>query len=114
MPSVAFTLNGRRVDIEFEAGERLLSILRERFGITSVKDGCAPEGVCGACTILLDGRPALACLLDPTRIAGRDVVTLEGLPERKRQLVAESFVRSGAVQCGFCTPGIAVRAAHLR
>ncbi|HSL18508.1 MAG TPA: selenium-dependent xanthine dehydrogenase [Methylomirabilota bacterium] len=113
MPSVAFTLNDRRVDIAFEEGERLLSILRERLGITSVKDGCAPEGVCGACTILLDGRPALACLLDPARVAGRDVMTLEGLPERQRELLADSFVRSGAVQCGFCTPGIAVRAAHL-
>ena len=113
MPSVRFTVNGRRVAIDYEDGEHLLSVLRERLGITSVKDGCAPQGVCGCCTVLLDGRPALACLLDPARVAGREVITLEGLPERQRQLLADSFVRSGAVQCGFCTPGIAVRAAHL-
>jgi selenium-dependent xanthine dehydrogenase len=113
MATVAFTLNGRPVDTEYETGEHLLGVLRERLGITTVKDGCAPQGVCGCCTILLDGRPALACLLDPSTVAGRDVVTLEGLPDRQRQLLAECFVQSGAVQCGFCTPGIAVRAAHL-
>ncbi|MGD8439558.1 MAG: selenium-dependent xanthine dehydrogenase, partial [Holophagae bacterium] len=113
MPSVRFTVNGRPIAIDYEEGEHLLSVLRERLGITSVKDGCAPQGVCGCCTVLLDGRPALACLLDPARVAGREVVTLEGLPEHQRQLLADSFIRSGAVQCGFCTPGVAMRAAHL-
>jgi len=73
----------------------------------------APEGVCGCCTILLDGKPALACLTNPQKVEGREVVTLEGLPDRQRQLLADAFVREGAVQCGFCTPGIAMRAAHL-
>jgi xanthine dehydrogenase molybdenum-binding subunit len=113
MAGLAFTLNGREVVTHFEKGQHVLEVLRENLGITSIKDGCSPQGVCGCCTILLDGRPALACLLEPARIAGREVTTLEGLPEHQRQLLAESFVRTGAVQCGFCTPGIAMRAAHL-
>ncbi|MCU0303861.1 MAG: selenium-dependent xanthine dehydrogenase [Thermoanaerobaculales bacterium] len=113
MPTVAFILNGRAVVVDHDEGEHLLEVLRERLGITSPKDGCAPQGTCGCCTILLDGRPALACLLDPARVAGREVTTLEGLPEARRELLAASFVSAGAVQCGFCTPGIAVRASHL-
>lgn len=113
MPETRFVLNGRETRVRFEEGQHLLEVLREVLGITSVKDGCAPQGVCGCCTILLDGRPALACLLDPATIEGRDVMTLEGLPEQRRRLLADSFVRAGAVQCGFCTPGIAMRAADL-
>jgi xanthine dehydrogenase molybdenum-binding subunit len=90
-----------------------LEVLRESCGVTSVKDGCAPQGVCGCCTILLNGKPALACQLDPAKVDGGEVVTLEGLPDRQRQLLADAFVREGAVQCGFCTPGISMRAAHL-
>jgi len=113
MSSIRFTLNGREVTAEHENGQHFLDVLRENLSITTVKDGCSPQGVCGCCTILLDDKPALACLLDPARVAGREVTTLEGLPEHQRQLLAESFVQSGAVQCGFCTPGIAVRAVHL-
>ncbi len=113
MPTVSFTLNGEPITVDYDRGMHLLALLRAECGIKSVKDGCAPEGVCGCCTVLLDGRPALACLTDPEKVAGREVVTLEGLPERQRQLLAGAFVREGAVQCGFCTPGIAVRAAHL-
>jgi selenium-dependent xanthine dehydrogenase len=113
LPTLRFALNGRDAAVEYEEGMRLLAVLREVCGITTVKDGCAPEGVCGCCTILLDGKPSLSCKVDPQDAAGRQVVTLEGLPERQRQLLAAAFVNEGAVQCGFCTPGIAVRAAHL-
>jgi len=113
MPTLDFVLNGRDTTVAYDEGMRLLEVLREVCGVTSPKDGCSPEGVCGCCTVLLDGRPSLACLTDPQKAAGLEVVTLEGLPERQRQLLAEAFVRGGAVQCGFCTPGIAVRAAHL-
>ncbi len=113
MPTLSFVLNGRDTTVEYEDGMRLLAVLREVCGVTTVKDGCAPEGVCGCCTILLDGKPSLACQTDPEKAQGREVVTLEGLPERQRQLLASAFVHEGAVQCGFCTPGIAVRAAHL-
>ena len=113
MPTVSFRLNGRPIDLSFEEGMHLLDVLRSSAGITSAKDGCAPQGVCGCCTILVDGRPALACQMRPDQAAGKEVVTLEGLPERQRQLLANAFVREGAVQCGFCTPGIVMRAAHL-
>jgi len=113
MPTITLILNGHEVTTEHEDGQHFLDVLRENLGITTAKDGCAPQGVCGCCTILLDDKPALACLLDPGRVAGREVTTLEGLPEHQRQLLAETFVRTGAVQCGFCTPGIAMRATHL-
>ncbi len=113
MPALRFVLNGRETEVEYDEGMRLLAVLREVCGVTTVKDGCAPEGVCGCCTVLLDGKPSLSCQTDPQKAAGREVVTLDGLPERQRQLLAAAFVHEGAVQCGFCTPGIAVRAAHL-
>jgi xanthine dehydrogenase molybdenum-binding subunit len=113
MAELRFRLNGKPTTVSYEEGEHFLGVLREGCGVTSVKDGCAPEGVCGCCTVLLDGKPALACLTNPQKVEGREVVTLEGLPDRQRQLLADAFVREGAVQCGFCTPGIAIRAAHL-
>ena len=113
MPTLSFVLNGRETEVEYDEGMRLLAVLREVCGVTTAKDGCAPEGVCGCCTILLNGKPSLSCQTDPQKAAGHEVVTLEGLPERQRQLLAAAFVHEGAVQCGFCTPGIAVRAAHL-
>ncbi len=113
MPVLRFELNGVATEVDHEDGMNLLEVLRENCGITSAKDGCAPQGFCGCCTVLIDGRPALACLTDPAKIEGRSVTTLEGLPEKLRRTLAEAFVREGAVQCGFCTPGIAVRAASL-
>ncbi len=113
MPTIEFTLNGHPASAEYDDGMRMLEVLRDVCGVTSPKDGCAPEGVCGCCTVLLDGKPSLSCQLDPSKVAGREIVTLEGLPEHQRQILADAFVREGAVQCGFCTPGIAIRAAHL-
>ena len=113
MHEITFKLNGHPTTVSYEDGMHFLEVLRECCGITSAKDGCAPQGVCGCCTILLNGKPTLACQLDPAKAEGSQVVTLEGLPERQRQLLAAAFVREGAVQCGFCTPGIAMRAAHL-
>jgi xanthine dehydrogenase molybdenum-binding subunit len=112
MPEVALTLNGKRISVGFDDGETLLDVLRDRLGLVAAKDGCS-QGTCGSCTVLVDGRPALACLKQPRQVAGREVVTLEGLPERQRQLLARAFVQEGAVQCGFCTPGLVVRAASL-
>ena len=90
-----------------------LEVLREECGIVSAKNGCAPEGVCGCCTVIVDGRPAMACLRKPEQMAGHDVVTLEGIPEDMRRVLSESFVLEGGVQCGFCIPGIVVRATSL-
>ena len=113
MPTVRFTLNGSETTVDFDEGMHFLEVLRERCGITTVKDGCAPQGFCGCCTFLLDRKPALACLLAPQQVEGRDVTTLEGLPDDMRQVIARAFVVEGAIQCGFCTPGISARTAHL-
>ena len=91
----------------------LLEVLREECGVVSAKNGCAPEGACGCCLVMIDGHPALSCLRKPEQMDGHDVVTLEGLPEDTRRMLSEAFVLEGGVQCGFCIPGIVVRAASL-
>jgi xanthine dehydrogenase molybdenum-binding subunit len=107
---LTFTLNGRSVSADVRDEERLLEVLRDRFGLRSMKDGCAPEGSCGACTVLVNGRAAVSCAQDASRVQGHDVVTLEGLPEATRDLWAGAFVAAGAAQCGYCTPGIVMKA----
>jgi aerobic-type carbon monoxide dehydrogenase small subunit (CoxS/CutS family) len=87
----------------------LLVVLRERLGLLSVKDGCAPQGQCGCCTVLVDGEPRVACVTPVARVAGRAVTTLEGLDPADRDRLANAFVASGGSQCGFCTPGIIMR-----
>ncbi len=108
-----FTLNGRPVSIDVREGETLLDILREQFGVTSVKDGCAPEGSCGACTVLVNGRPRVSCAQPARHAEGREIVTQEGLDERVRRVWADAFVVAGASQCGFCSPGIVMKAEGL-
>jgi len=108
-----FILNGMPVSAEPEPGTSLLELLRERFGLRSMKDGCAPEGSCGACTVLVDGRPVVSCARDAARCAGGEVVTLEGLPADARVAWADAFVATGASQCGFCSPGIVMKAEGL-
>ena len=103
-------LNGRQREVEVRPNQTLLEMLRDTLGIFDVKQGC-DEGVCGACTVLLDGRPVSSCLVLAPAVRGRAVVTLRGL-ERDGGLHAlqEAFVRHGAVQCGFCTPGMLLTA----
>src|SRR6185503_15494842 len=113
MPRIHLNLNGKPVDADYEPGMHFLEVLREECGVLSVKDGCAPEGICGCCLILVDGAPALSCRRKPEQMDGRTVVTLEGIPEERRRVLAEAFVLEGGVQCGFCIPGILVRASSL-
>ncbi len=113
MPDITFQLNGQQTTVSYEKGMHFLELLREQCGITSAKDGCAPQGYCGCCKIMVDGRPTLSCLRRPEQMEGRDVVTLEGVPEDKIQVLSDAFVQDGGVQCGFCTPGIVMRAASL-
>lgn len=113
MAKVSFTLNGKPVSVPYESGMHLLEVLREECGIVSAKNGCAPEGTCGCCLVLIDGRPALSCLRKPEQLAGHEVTTLEGIPEEMRRVLGEAFVLEGGVQCGFCIPGIVVRASSL-
>ena len=94
-------------------GSSLLEVLRDRIGLRSAKDGCSPQGQCGCCTVLVDGSPRVACVTPARRVAGREVTTLDGLPPAVRDEWAEAFYRTGASQCGFCTPGIIMRLAAL-
>jgi selenium-dependent xanthine dehydrogenase len=110
---VQLTLNGERVVAEPREGQSLLELLRDDLGVRSVKDGCAPEGSCGACTVLVDGRAAVSCAQKATRVEGKHVVTQEGLAEEERKLWAASFAAAGASQCGFCSPGVVMKAEAL-
>jgi carbon-monoxide dehydrogenase small subunit len=103
---VTLVVNGRPHAIEVEPTETVLRSLRERLGLTGTKDGCS-EGECGACTVLLDGAPVDSCLLPTLAVGGRAVTTIEGIAGSDHALsrVQEAMVRSGGVQCGFCTPG---------
>jgi xanthine dehydrogenase small subunit len=87
--------------------------LRDQLGIRSVKDGCSPQGQCGCCTVWVDGAPRVACVTPVRRLAGREVTTLDGLPEDTRRRWSEALVATGGSQCGFCTPGIVMRLAAL-
>jgi xanthine dehydrogenase molybdenum-binding subunit len=111
--TLEFTLNGRHCRVETRPGESLLDVLRERCGITSIKNGCAPQGQCGACLALVDGRAKVTCAMPAEAAAGRDVLTLEGLSTDDRDLCASAFTAAGAIQCGFCMPGFALRAKYL-
>ncbi len=105
-----FRLNGEGVEVPDDRAH-LLVALREDLGIISTKDGCAPSGQCGCCTVLLDGKAVVACQVSLEKVAGREVVTLEGIDEQERY--ADAFAAAGALQCGFCTPGILVRTKAL-
>ena len=91
----------------------LLEALREDLGVSAVKDGCSPQGQCGCCTVLVDGAPRVSCVTAVRRVAGRSVVTSDGLPPDLRDRLVGSFLAHGASQCGFCTPGILCRLAAL-
>jgi selenium-dependent xanthine dehydrogenase len=107
------TLNGRAVSVEPREGMTLLDLLRDELGVTSVKDGCAPEGSCGACTVLVNGKAVVSCAQKATHAGGRDVVTQDGLSPEERDRWADGFIVSGASQCGFCSPGIIMKAEGL-
>ncbi len=111
--AVDFVLNGQPVSVCVDPRRTLLNVLREDLGIISPKVGCAPQGACGACTVLIDGRAKLSCTLPIKRVAGCNVTTAEGLAEQTREQLATAFVHAGGVQCGYCTPGIVMRTVGL-
>jgi xanthine dehydrogenase molybdenum-binding subunit len=106
--TVAFVLNGNPVEVRRDH-PHLLAALREGLDVTSPKDGCSPSGQCGCCTVLLDNKAVVACQVSLERAQGRSVTTLEGFDPAERRRYATAFVATGALQCGFCTPGIVVR-----
>jgi len=110
--AVGFVLNGTPVEVRGRH-PHLLSALREELGVTSPKDGCAPSGQCGCCTVLVDGKAVVSCNLALAKVAGKEVTTLEGFDQAEVERYAETFAACGALQCGFCTPGIVVRTKSL-
>lgn len=111
-PRIALTVDGTLVEVP-DDGASLLTVLRERLGVRSAKDGCSPQGQCGCCTVLVDGQPRVACVTPARRVRGRSITTLDGLDAGERSSWGEAFCDAGASQCGFCTPGIVVRLAGL-
>jgi len=110
---IDLTVNGERHEADVWAGESLLYVLRERLGLTGSKNACE-QGECGSCSVLLDGKLVCACLVLAAQAEGHELVTVEGLAEdRELHPVQEAFAETGAVQCGFCTPGFVVATADL-
>jgi len=107
--SIEFTVNGTPASVRGDH-PHLLAALREELDVTSPKDGCSPSGQCGCCTVMLDGKAVVSCTIGLDKAAGKDVVTLEGVDESERQRFADAFAACGGLQCGFCIPGIVMRA----
>ena len=106
-------INGRNIQIEISTTDRLIDLLRNPLQLTGTKEGCA-EGECGSCTVLLDGSAVNACLVLAAQVNGRKVQTVEGLPSHQGfSLLQQMFVEHGAIQCGFCTPGMLMAASSL-
>ena len=102
-----FTVNGQTVSVG-DHHDHLLAALRDELRITSPKDGCSPSGQCGCCTVLIDGKARVSCQTSLEKVAGAEITTLEGVDEAERQRMADTFAAHGALQCGFCTPGMLI------
>jgi carbon-monoxide dehydrogenase small subunit len=110
---ISFTLNGKMQELDVEPHELLLDVVRDRLGLTGVKRSCDVQ-VCGACTLLVDGRPVSACTSLAFEVRDRSVLTIEGLAENgKLHPLQQSFIDHGGFQCGFCTPGMILAAKAL-
>ena len=110
---IQFNLNGNDVSVTADPNKRLVDFLREDMGMTSVKEGCG-EGECGACTIIYNGKAVTSCLMLAGQVDGAAVVTLEGVSENgELNYIQQAFVDAGAVQCGYCTPGMVLSAKAL-
>jgi carbon-monoxide dehydrogenase small subunit len=109
---VELTVNGEALEADAWAGESLLVTLRDRLGLPGSKNACE-QGECGSCSVLLDGILVCACLVLAVQADGHEVVTVEGLADGELHPVQRAFAEAGAVQCGFCTPGLVVAAADL-
>ena len=108
-----FTLNGRKTVVETAPGRRAVDLLREDLGLTGTKEGCG-SGECGACSVLVDGKVRLSCLMLAAQLEGKEITTIEGLADgASSHPLQEAFVRHGAIQCGFCSPGMLLSAAAL-
>jgi len=110
---IRFILNNKSVALEVEAAELLVDMLRERFGLTGTKKACG-TGDCGACTVIIDGEAVRSCILLAACVNGKSVLTIEGLGDADNvHPIQQAFVDAGAVQCGYCTPGMIMTAKAL-
>lgn len=111
---IVLTVNGAERSADVPSATTLLELLRDHLGLTGTKRGCG-GGECGACSVILDGEPVTSCLVFAAQCRGRDIVTIEGLSKRPGELdrVQRAFIDAGAVQCGYCTPGMIMSAAAL-
>ena len=113
MKSIELRLNGKSRQVDVRPDEPLLETIRQRCGVTSPKDGCAPQAQCGCCLVLMEGKALTSCAIPAGRADGKEIQTLEGIPAEDRRQLGAAFVASAGLQCGFCIPGFALRAFHL-
>jgi len=112
-PLMTFRVNGHDHEIPAHPSERLIDVIRDHLALTGTKEGCS-TGHCGACTVLLDGRPIASCMTHAADAAGREITTIEGIAlDGRLHPLQQSFLDHGAVQCGFCTPGMVLTAKAL-
>jgi len=110
---ISFVINGKKKEMAISPNMTLLKLLRDHLGLTGTKKGCE-TGECGACTVLLDGKPVNACLVLAPKVDGKEIITIEGIGEKgKLHPLQKAFLTHGAVQCGFCTPGMILAAKAL-
>ena len=110
---ISFILNGKTVELETDPLRRLIDVLKKDYGLVGVKEGCG-EGECGTCSVLLDGGLALSCIIAVGSVQDREVMTIEGFEKTEAfQNIATAFVEAGAIQCGYCTPGMILAAQAL-
>ena len=111
--TINFTLNGNPVSVETAPNKRLLDLLHDELGMLSVKEGCS-EGECGACTVIFNGEPVTSCCMLAGQAEGADIITVEGISDNgKPSVLQQAFLDAGAVQCGFCIPGMLLNAHAL-
>ena len=110
---IKFKLNGTIVNYNSDPNQSLLNFLRDDKRITSVKDGCSGQASCGACMVEIDGKPRLSCVTRMKALGGREIITTEGIPKSVLDIIAKAFIEKGAVQCGFCSPGLIIRTKTL-
>jgi carbon-monoxide dehydrogenase small subunit len=111
--TIDLRVNGKRHTVEAKPNGTLLDVLRNQLGLTGTKYGCG-SGNCGACTVLIDGRPVTSCLTLAVAVEGREITTIEGMAQNATlHPIQEEFIRHGAIQCGYCTPGLIMTASAL-
>ncbi|HZY11122.1 MAG TPA: 2Fe-2S iron-sulfur cluster-binding protein, partial [Bacteroidota bacterium] len=110
---VSFILNGKPFSALIDNETSLMDVLRDQAGLISPKNGCAPQGSCGCCTVIVGDKALSSCVVPVKSVSGKKVLTLEGFTDRERKIFARSFTVAAGLQCGFCIPGIVCRAKHL-